>query len=622
MDPARVGQARIGWRDRMQKFPRRWRPGWFTCRLPQCRRLGLHVAGEIVDGHGRHLADGHDPPPVLPERMHVHRAAAHGRFAALAAGHGLDVDRDAGQAIAVEKLHRIAKPPAGAQREAGRRRLHAPAGIGLFAGVQRLHAPQALLRRWPQVGRVGLAWPTWSFGEGHLLERLAWLADQARCAAAIRFPGRATGDSRSASHPSDCRSMIWQSRDATRPAFPSARLVAIEFAGVGELAGRIPATGGIGVVADRVDAGADAHHHLVVADHFAMRAGLRDQAHPLTAIIECVEDTERFHAGAGNHDQACPGNPARPGPGRCVRASRRRPCSTGPVTQPLAPSSQRDGADLLLGGKAPATQRQQQQEQERSGDSLLAGSCIRAWRFRSLSWVAAGIAGDHIHIGHEAAQAIIGQHLVVPHQIGFERRIGLGSDQLGSRPAALVAAIDKREIGRRLASTAASGWSWREASRLLLATKSASGRLASAPESPSPRGFAFHDPASPAQPGRRTKGWRSPGPAPVPAYWQRSPAGRTGRFRIRRGANSRASAATDAAIAQRTSGRRATRRPARRYRRRRPAPLTPGPSHRKGCPFMHGERQVHARPQFGAARRRARGDGAGSAPASRATRHP
>src|SRR5207342_1932860 len=93
--------------------------------------LGRHdVAGEVSDRRSRHLADRDDAAAVAEARMHVDGAALRARFAAARAGNRLDVDRHAGESVAVEQLHRIAEATATAQGESGRRRRDAPARVG------------------------------------------------------------------------------------------------------------------------------------------------------------------------------------------------------------------------------------------------------------------------------------------------------------------------------------------------------------------------------------------------------------------------------------------------------------------------------------------------------------
>ena len=201
----------------------------------------------------------------------------------------------------------------------------------------------------------------------------------ARCAAAGRSRDRATGGSRSASRPCGCRSTTWHRGQRPGRSLPSRARVALELAGVGELAGRIPAAAGIGVVADRLQAGADAHHHLVVADHFAVRAGQRDQAHALATVVEGVEDAQRLDAGAGHHHQRALVILFAPAPGRCGPASRRRPCFHRPPTQSLRLATQRAARHCrsLARGEARRQRARCQQDQTRRRRHC---DCRRPWR--------------------------------------------------------------------------------------------------------------------------------------------------------------------------------------------------------------------------------------------------
>ena len=199
-------------------------------------------------------------------------------------------------------------------------------------------------------------------GEGHLLERPALLADQGD---AQRQSGFLVEPEAVPVSPAILRLQVDDLAVAIRhpPRLAQRGPIAIEFAGIGKLAGRIPATGGIGIVADRFDAGADAHHHLVVADHLAMRAGQRDQPHPLMPIIEGMEDTESLDGGARHRDQGAVviqfgqgrADPFEPVLG--VPA----PQVAGPGLRGLHPARRRG---LLPGRKRWSRQRKQQQDQQ------------------------------------------------------------------------------------------------------------------------------------------------------------------------------------------------------------------------------------------------------------------
>ena len=67
--------------------------------------------------------------------------------------------------------------------------MYPPARIGLPAGAERLNALKSLLRRWTQVGFVGPV-VYLDFGEGHLFQRLARLADQPLAAEVVYKPAK------------------------------------------------------------------------------------------------------------------------------------------------------------------------------------------------------------------------------------------------------------------------------------------------------------------------------------------------------------------------------------------------------------------------------------------------